>query len=93
MSERPTRTVSLKALGRRPEDVLAVFRAVVRVLPGVKVTSGVHQSDHAGPRAGGRFDYEFYGFCLVTFELSPTGEARPTQANAIRAFKDGRTIG
>ena len=95
MSERPTRTVSLKAQGNSPEDILAIFRAIDRILPGIKVTSGVHLSDHARARQGEptRFDYDFYGFALVTFELSPSGAARPTQANAIRAFKEGRTIG
>lgn len=89
LTDRPSKTVSVKLLGHTPEEILAVVRALDRVLPGVKITSGVRPSEPSEGRAT-RFSFEFFCFALVPFELSPSGEAKPTQRNAILAFKEGR---
>ena len=85
--DRPSKTVSIKILANTADEVLAVIRAINRILPGVRITSGIRPSDHTTPS---RFPSEFYAFVLVTFELTPGGEARPTQRNAVTAFKEGR---
>lgn len=86
--DRPSRVVSLKVQGNTAEDILAVIRAINRVLPGLRITSGIRPSDHATPS---RFPSEYYAFVLVSFELNSAGEARPTQRNAVIAFKEGRS--
>ena len=86
--DRPSRVVSLKVQGNSAEDILAVVRTISRVLPGVRITSGIRPSDHATPS---RFPSEFYAFVLVTFTLSASGEARPTAENAVLAFREGRS--
>ena len=89
LTDRPSRTVSVKLLGHTPEEILAVLRALDRTLPGIKITSGVRPSDPSQSRAT-RFSFEFYCFALVPFELTPSGEAKPTARNAVRAFTEGR---
>ena len=85
--DRPSRVVSLKIQGNTAEDILAVIRAINRVLPGLRITSGIRPSDHATPS---RFPSEYYAFVLVPFELAPSGEAKPTAKNAVLAFTEGR---
>ena len=87
--DRPTRTVSVKILAHTAEEVLATVRALDRALPGVKLTSGVRPSERTQSKTG-RFDYEYFAFALVSFELTLSGEAKPTARNAVRAFTEGR---
>lgn len=87
--DRPTQTVSLKVLADRPEEIFAVLKSLDRVLPGVQLTSGIRPSERTQSTAT-RFDYRYFAFALVSFELTPSGEARPTQRNSILAFKAGR---
>lgn len=90
--QRNNKTVSVKIAGE-PEPIMALVRVIDSALPGVVITTGVKPSDHKGTK--GRFDYPYFCFLLVSFELvgSGSGEpiARPTQRNAILAFKEGRT--
>ena len=87
--DRSSKTASIKILAHTPQEALAVVRALGRVLPGVKITSGVRPSDRSQSTST-RFDFEFFCFVLVPFELTAAGEARPTQKNAVLAFKEGR---
>jgi len=87
MVERANRTVSVKVQGHSAEEILAIFKALEKVLPGVQITSGIKPSSF---QSGNRFDYPYYSFALVSFELTPDGNARPTQRNAVLAFEEGR---
>jgi len=87
--ERNNRTCSVKIQGNTPEEIAALIRFFSESLPGVKVTTGIKPSDHEG--AKGRFDYAYFCFLLVPFELTPSGSARPTQTNAVLDFKAGLT--
>jgi hypothetical protein len=89
VAERNNRTVSVKIQANTPEEIMALVRAINGELPGVKMTSGIKPSDHRD--AQGRFDYGFYCFLLVSFELTASGNARPTQRNAVIAFQEGLT--
>ena len=83
-----SRTVSVKVQGNAAEEIFAIVKLLERKLPGCRVTTGIRPSDHT--KGKGRFDFEYYLFLLVPFELDPDGNARPTERNAVLAFQEGR---
>lgn len=91
---RLNRTVSIKVQANDPNSILAFFRTVEKILPGVKITSGIRPTDPVPsfdkPVSVQQFRYDYFSFALVSFELTPEGNARPTQRNAVMAFKTGR---
>jgi hypothetical protein len=94
--ERNNRTVSLKIQGQTPEEILALERRIDEVLPGCKMTTGIKANEYPAAQRTGRFNYDYYAYVLVSFELgvSPSGQpvARPTQRNAVLAFKEEQAL-
>ncbi len=83
-----TRTVSIKISANTPDEIFAIVKLLNRYLPGVRLTTGIKLGDHA---TASRFPDDFFAFALVSFELTSAGEARPTQRNAVIAFREGRS--
>lgn len=91
---RNNKRVSLKIQGQSPEEILAVKTAIDTFLPGVVMTTGIKPNLYPTKQEKSRWDYAYYAYVVVSFELvaSSSGApiARPTQRNAVLAFQEGR---
>lgn len=90
--ERNNRTVSVKIQGQTAEEIFALVKMIDAELPGVKITTGIKPNQYPEALRVGRFNYAYYAYLLVSFELTPAGTARPTQHNAVLAFREGNVL-
>jgi hypothetical protein len=84
---RPVRTVSFTLRANSKEELQAVLRFLRGAFP-FSVDNGPVTAENPGPSRQSRFLFLVNGY--MKFEMTPGGEARPTQAAALEAFKRGR---
>jgi hypothetical protein len=78
VNPRTIRTISVKLMGADPVGLLAFQKFLLRHFDGdARATSGIRAGDKK--LGSGRFPADFFSYLLVTFEVTPAGDARPTQ--------------
>ena len=85
-----TRTISLKILSHEAAENFAFQQYLKKTFgSGLRGTSGIRSSDDI--HKGGRFNYEYYSYVLLTFEVDEysDGSIRPT-SRAVRESLESR---